>query len=209
MAHWLTQVVLKRQSNVPEDDVVNTYHWDVDVTDELAQSEAVGNLLESFYQTIDAYLSTFIAGTGNVVKFFDMADPEPRVPFRTREIDLSGADFGTGLLPAECAICLSFQAPPASGVNQARRRGRVYLGPISSQAVTGGASDVRIPVTVRENILDAFQFTVASAAASGAELCVYSRASDSLAGVEQLWIDNAVDIQRRRGTRPSERSVFP
>lgn len=210
MAHWLTQVHLERNTHVPEDAFVNTLHWVLDDTDPLAQSDDIADAIEAFYSVSKNYLSHFVALSGNVVKFYDMGDPEPRVPFRTRELDLTDGSFGTGELPCECCICVSFQAPPESGVNQARRRGRIYFGPISLEALDEGTGDMVVSETAMEEIATAFAVMVSNANTNaGAQLVVYSRVGAVTTPVEQVWVDNAVDIQRRRGSRATERFIWP
>lgn len=208
MTHWLTQISLDRSTHVPADRIVNTLHWDVTVTDELTQSESLASILETFYSTISPVLSDLVSpDDGNTIKFFDMSDPEPRVPFRDREFVITD-DFGTGRLPAECCICISFHGDPVSGANMKRRRGRIFIGPISPDAVNVEGGDVRVDLTERTLLAESFEEMVGAAALVGAELCVFSRADSALYGVVGGWVDNAVDIQRRRGSTATARTTF-
>lgn len=130
------------------------------------------------------------------------------------------------------AICLSFQGATGSGVNMRRRRGRVYLGPLAGTVVDASTSGTEITAAARSTIA-----TAAAALAHGpdvgdARLAVFSRATANItdglpvdanepaigysdaalsAGFEDVvsgWVDNAFDIQRRRGVQASARTTW-
>lgn len=214
------QVTIPRVTGVPEDAFTNTWYFDGDdLGGPIADGgyhDTVMTLLGNFYHAIDQFLCG-MAGTVATVKIYDMRDPEPRIPER---IDTIALTLGTGdWMPAEVALCLSFQAAGASGVNQARRRGRVYLGPIDHDATyTQNLGDVRPTSTCRDAIAAA-----AGALRDGADTTFGSHVSwavysptldvvgtidDAFNDVDNGWVDNSFDTQRRRGSAPSLRSLF-
>lgn len=212
------QVTIPRATGVPEDAITNTWHFDGDDVNETdaAYHSAVMSGLTTFYNSIDQFLSGMASPTATV-KIYDMRDATPRVPEFTGTIALT---LGTGLwMPAEVAICLSFQAAAASGVNQARRRGRIYLGPIDHDATyTQNLGDVRPTSTCRDAIAaaaDTLHNGIALPVTGQVKWAVYSPTTDvtdtidnAFNDVDNGWVDNAYDTQRRRGVAPTLRSLF-
>lgn len=215
------QVTIPLDSALPEDSFVNTFYFDGDDTlGEDLDSEyhsVVYNLLQTFYQSIDAYLANSVASPATL-KIYDMRDPLPRVPEFTGTIPLT--DSAQPPLPSEVALCVSFQADPVSGVAQARRRGRVFIGPLPSTAsfavVTAG--QLRPHTALVGAFADA-----ANAMADGADTvggshvswAVYSPTLDAIGTIDDAfndvtngWVDNAYDTQRRRGAAPSSRTLW-
>jgi len=212
-----SQVTLQNESAIPEDHCTNTWYFDCDDGNtETNCLDVIDGILTTFYVALQDRISDHIV-TPLIAKHYDMRDPLPRVPKRTTNIAISRAGVD-GLLPNEVALCMSFQAAAASGVNQARRRGRIYIGPLSS---TGNLSD-----TVGECRPSAA--LLADVAAAGTELlvnhalfsgsakwAVYSPTTDitqslddSFNDVANGWIDNAFDTQRRRGRDATARTLF-
>jgi hypothetical protein len=112
-------------------------------------------------------------------------------------------------LPPELAICVSFRAALASGVNAARRRGRVYIGPLSDNAREGGG-DPQVASAARIALAqDADDLLTASNASADWSWGVYSRTDGILRPVVAGWVDDAFDVQRRRGLEPTTRSTYP
>lgn len=215
------QVSIPRITGVPADAFTNTWYFDGDdyvgATDDWYH-DGVMSLLTAFYQSVDQFLCG-MAGPTATVKIYDMRDAEPRVPER---IDTIALTVGNGdWMPAEVAICLSFQAAAASGTNQRRRRGRIYLGPIDHDATyTQNTGDVRPTSTCRDAIAAAAGvlrdgYNTGAPADSSIRWAVYSPTTDIASSVDDAfndvdngWVDNAYDIQRRRGVAPSLRSLF-
>lgn len=204
------QVRLHHSSALPEDDAINTFHFQSEVAGRSVSDDwtAIYNALTAFYGSIDTYLSRELSGQPTVT-IYDLSDAEPRVP--TLELNMTGVSFpaSDNALPEEVALCLSFQGVAVSGEPQARRRGRVFLGPINGSANT---VDGR-PTT-------SFLNAVATAAGvlvdiSGPSWVVYSRTDDPTPGVDSVaplvnngWIDNSFDTQRRRGQAPTARTTW-
>lgn len=208
MAFIRTQVRLKRVGALPEDDIVNTWHVDSDNAAS-AVIEDWHDRLQLFYEQMSAEVFSPLL-TGDIsMASYNLEDDEPRVPFATREDDM-GTPTGQPL-PAEVAACLSMRAEYESGVNRARRRGRIFLGPCKATIATAEGPDVRINSSGYQAIIEAAQ-DLSVAPAGGARMAVYSRRedqtetlADSFNDVVAFWVDNAFDTQRRRGARATLR----
>jgi hypothetical protein len=201
------QVAIPRVSGgASEDTIVNTWGFDMDKDE--GTGNAVLSALLSFYTGLAAYLSPMQAwNSGGKAKFYDMTDAEPRVPWKESVFTFTGA-FGATTLPTECCIAMSFQGDPISGVEQRRRRGRIYLGPLFSGAV----STTNGLLTPAVTSLVVTQMTALEAASTAAASWTWGVISNtpSLNFVRATsgWVDNAVDIQRRRGYDATLRTVW-
>lgn len=201
------QVVIPNDNNLAEDAVVNT--WNFVALDGPGAITEISDQLEDFYTAWQTYRSSAYQWQLTRLKIYDQDEPAPRVPVYDAPLGLT-ADAAPNTLPHEVAICLSYQAERESGQNQARRRGRVYLGPFASAA--NNTSDGR-PATALVTALGvaARALLVASNSAPNSQWVVWSRTAPSPANtsaVDNGWIDNAFDTQRRRGMVASSRTVF-
>lgn len=217
---YLAQIVLFNDNGLPEDSSVNTWHFEIDdsvvsgdVEDVILNggdgpggpNVGIHPALEQFYDSVGGYLSTLLTGTGEA-KYYDLDDPTPRAPILVEPFDFGTT--GTGALPTEVALCISFQAVKVSGVSQASRRNRFYLGPLSTTAAATSTSrpDATATATM-DSAITAFYNTADGAPAWS--WVVYSPKLGSSADVDNGWIDNAFDTQRRRGLAPTTRVTFP
>lgn len=219
---WRAQVTIPNTSEIPEDAVQNTWHFDDDDDPVAAPEDTMGWIMEmltAFYQVVDAELFANSVGDTATVRFYDMAEPTPRLLLGTDTIPLTPSV--TDPLPGEVALCMSFAAAPLSGVNPARRRGRVYLGPVKQTAVSVINGQSRPNAGIRTAIA-----TAAGTMAEGIEhpgspglrcrWALYSPATqaggatigESFHDVVSGWIDDAWDTQRRRGAAPTARVTF-
>lgn len=204
MAIVLVQVALAHDSALPEDVTVNTWHCSTTLTDGAVGAQNFIDDLKTFYTAIDnTVLGVTIAGPA-LFKAYDLADPLPRVPIVE---DSQALTSGSQVLPQEVALCLSYQAAPISGVNQASRRGRVFLGPIYMGACN---PDTGRPETAQlTTIATAADALLAAANADTTyDWVVYSPTNDTVAIVDNGWIDNAFDTVRSRGVAPTARTIF-
>jgi hypothetical protein len=211
------QVTFPRINGVPADAITNTWYFDGDdgFANDADYHGGVLDALQTFYSSIDQYFSQAITNEATL-KIYDMRDPEPRVPEFVDTINLTlGSDQW---LPAEVAVCLSFQAAATSGVSQRRRRGRIYLGPINQAVVTAVAGDLRPSSTPLGVITAAAEnLMVTDVVGEGSiRWAVYSPTTDLTSSVDDAfndvasgWADNAFDIQRRRGASSTYRATFP
>lgn len=225
MVTVLTMSVLRAQatiqliSGLPTDVVVNNFHFGTTGDDDLAAAAEVSLAVRNFYTAngpdgqdpIATILSSEVkTGPGNlVVKVYRMNDAIPRVPLLV--------DAGTVLvpgvqgLPAEVAICASFQGVKLSGQFQGRRRGRVFIGPLEAGTVTVFPDGARPSAAARSIISEAMRgLSAASLAAPAWSWIVYSKLNglNDTVGVANGWVDNAFDTIRSRGPRPNAREIW-
>lgn len=208
-------------SGLPEHGIVNTFYFVHDLMSpgDLQGDEALtlAQVVIDFYDvasagnnSIDSYLAgQAMATQRHTVKVYDMADSEPRAPKITHTTAGGAANNVNGMLPSEVALCLSYRAALVSGTNAARRRGRVYLGPMS--ALSDEPSNVtgfnRPSLNVRNAVVGSADKLKDDAADEGWVWCVRSGGGganpeavpDVYTPIQYAWCDDAWDTQRRRG----------
>lgn len=218
------QVTIPLDSGIPEDALVNTLYFDGDedldgiATDADYHTTAFG-AVQAFYQAIDTVCLANNVGTDATVKIYDMRDPEPRVPEFIDTFSLTPENAPA--LPNEIAVCLSFQALPVSGVPQARRRGRIFIGPwvdaVGAVSIINGQS--RPSLAARQTIAAAAQSMKQTDLPIGiggsVRWAVYSPTTDLTSSVDDAfndvdngWLDDAFDVQRRRGAGATARETW-
>ena len=215
------QVVLPFRTNLPGDAITNTFHFGVD--DALGMIPATVDLipaLTAFY--LDAYdigMAAYVNLPACHINFYDMSTPAPRIPYIDTTI---GAQFGTNMttsttpVPTEVAAVLSFEATPVAGQNQARRRGRVYLGALSTGMLTNASSTAPFfPIFNTTFITDVVEsaesnlLSLVTSSSGDIQWAVRSEVNDSAYIIAQGWVDNSPDTQRRRGVLATARTLWP
>lgn len=237
MSTLLCQVVFAHLSGLPENNVVNTFvlQGAGPVGDDVNDAHAA---LLDFYNTdhvsggddpslrsIGAIMSDEISRIGSFVNYYDISlhiDGSPHgspVDVRTFALDPS---LSATRLPSEVAICLSFRgaygtadedvpagAPgPVGNIHErARLRGRVFIGPLVATGLSVEGADQAQHISTQGRL------TVAQAALRlrnnvDLDWLVWSRTNGSVVQVTQGWVDDAFDIQRRRGPDSLTRTTF-
>lgn len=195
-------VIIKSVSNLIEDASTNTYHFDADTVGDLA---AINTQLQLAYQAMRTHYSNLMSQNGHEIKWYRLSDAKPRAPVRIDTFNFTTAPAGPPL-PTEVAMVVSFQGQKSSGQPQARRRGRVFLGPLPTTAIDGSAY---IASVTRLAALNAFAALLdASQLATTWKWAVYSTVNGTGVPVDNGWIENAFDTQRRRGRIATSRNVF-
>ena len=199
------QVKILKDSLIPEDAVTNTFHF---VRTDLAAWSAadfavVKGWLTTFYTTLGPSMSNDLnTGAPFQVKAYNQGDNKPRAPAFEDSFSPTGSWGGTASAD-ELAVVLSFQAAKVSGIPQARRRGRLYIGPIV------GGQGARPSSTVVNNVKLAGQGLMNSSILHATmRWCVYSPTSNGFGYVASGWVDDAWDVQRRRGLKAISRNTF-
>ena len=198
-------VILPMDSAIPRDVAIN--NWHATMGDIGTGCTAMALALGAFYQGIRTLLSAHIDHANIRAKFYNWDEPEPRAPVSESLLGVTGP-LGSGTVPHELAVCLSFQGDRQAGRVQSRRRGRVYIGPLQSAIAT---FDGLVDVTLRDTLNTAAgTFLTASAESSAWTWVVHStrNAASPDTPVTNGWVDNAFDIQRRRGTDATSRATF-
>lgn len=207
------QAVIERVNHVPADAIVNTWHFDSDQTFDEDADDTLDRLKQFYTDIFGGSIIGSLASGKVDYKVYDMADPTPRVPRITST--QTGLNVAGSSLPGECSVVLSFQAAKVAGVAQARRRGRIFLGPISANAVELTNGDMQVKAAHRDVIAAAAADLAHGPDAGDARLAVYSPTidaggtlDDAFSDVVDGWVDNAVDIQRRRGAKATTRTTW-
>lgn len=209
------KVTFTATTGLPEDQVVNTFHFGPVGGPNPASATIAGELID-FYnglhgaqvQRIGAWMSNFLSRNADTasIDLYDMSDPSPRQPIYTDTFTLTAAASSNGL-PTEVALCVSWKADVASGEDARRRRGRNYIGPLDSSA---SVTTLGIPRPSTQLISD-LALAGLGLMTGSSDLRIYSTAvpgSPAAYPVTSGWVDNAFDTQRRRGVDPSSRSTF-
>lgn len=204
----ITRVVvnLPYYTNVPEDVATNTFYFASVATPDAAARTAIALRLSTFYNAIDAYLSPIIIAGSVTATFYNMADTPPRAP--VADLALATLTLGAAGYAEEAACALSYHAVAVSGESAARRRGRIFIGPLADASVTNGTT------TNFSSPGPAMRSAIAAAAAVLADQsepyqwAVYSTVDNIARQITGGWVDNSLDTQRRRGRRPTSRDVW-
>jgi len=205
-AQWIFQAA----SNRPEDGVTNTTHWYKGGAQ--FDYENIRDMLVDFYSEIPDGASNSLTDfmtdkglSGNwQLKIYRLTDDKPRAPVYTSQgsFELTSQDC----LPAEIALVMSFQAEPESGLTQARRRNRIYLGPfgVTANKDIGRPADLLV-----ETMLFAGKaLLIAQDQSITWGWHIYSPTQNAHYPVASGWVDNAWDSQRRRGVESTLRGGF-
>lgn len=216
----LAQAVLTSVSGLPEDNCINTFHVEYDGALGPTDAQTIATAVQNFYNVAQTdgnkvchFISDAISRVADAcrVKVYDLSDPEPRAPVLEDPWTL-GAEALTNQLPHEVAIALSYRGAVESGANMARRRGRIYIGPLTTAAAQSTIAQCRPATIVATTLLDAADDLQSELVADTKAWVVYSRIDDEPHIIEHCWVDDAFDIQRRRGVAPTSRTtrtVFP
>jgi hypothetical protein len=162
-----------------------------------------GGALPSGADSLSGYLSGYLA---NVIQFRwvdweDTTNTSHELPSTTI------AARTVNNMPEEVATCVTFTCDPYGGHRRQSFYNRVYLGPLATSINGGGGTTPSRPTEAfRLDVVDAYSRLRAELDDIGldaARHAVYSPKHDSSGVVTGGWIDNAWDIQRRRGIDPT------
>jgi hypothetical protein len=197
------QVILKTFTNVPADYASNTWHFSTvsGLTTALA-SDIVADLA-AFYVAISSKLSPVISSTTEV-KLFNLDDPVPRQPFEPGWGFTLGGRSAGGIAEEVALVLSSHAALP----HTARRRGRVFLGPLGTSAIDNSTSSAwskvnAATITAVKNAAIALRDSPTAPAWT-----VYSPTANLASDVTGGWVDDSPDTQRRRGHKASSRNIW-
>jgi hypothetical protein len=156
---------------------------------------------------LQTFLSKSLAGTAEV-RFYNRADSPPRTPYHTDTTSVAFTPPDETPLPREVALCLSMHADLSSGVERARRRGRIYIGPCNINILPASHTDFHVSATAVNTLAQAAAALTTELDGHGIALEVWSETDGVGRAVQGGWVDNAYDIQRRRGNGPSARTLW-
>lgn len=219
MGDVLAQVTIPHDSNLPKDAVVNTWHFWVSGDPETANGADMStpfpewcfNAVKHFYNPATGTgpgdsISTAYQPANSRFKLYDLGDAQPRIPFLDVTMDI-GSGSGAAPLPEEVAVCLSYHTVFVSGSPKARRRGRIFLGPFTTSVLNLDVGNTVVDPTF-VNLIKNRAIELMDDSSDQAYWAVYSSVDNASRAVSGGWVDNAFDIQRRRGRAAASRSVF-
>lgn len=186
--------------------VVTTTHWiAADPVNQDALDEIAARLVAA-YDIIEDYRSQL--GTPARLLIYDLDEPEPRLPIYD-ELLTAGVATGNQSIPAQVCAVLSYRGQYSSGTNRARRRGRMFIGPLAPAAIAipTNPNPVLLSTDFVGFLLD---FGQALATPIGSEPVLWAQYSPTDAVphvVTEISVDRSPDIQRSRkppGNRTSE-----
>ena len=213
MADVRALAIFHGPSGLAADDIVNTFHFST-VDDYADLASRAAEKIVQFYTNVSAggvqvnpivyYFSPWVQTTWEI-RTYDLAQAKPRVPIIT-EYTMTGRPAGGGL-PEECAVALSYHGNPPNG---ARRRGRIYLGPLATWG--GTQATATAPARPHNDLVR----DVCVSAHELAEDPVFdvgwsirsSLPAQNFVRITGGYVDNAFDTQRRRGPDPDGRTTF-
>lgn len=206
MAIIRAQVRLPFLSGVPEDIATNTFHFFTTADPPgLTEFEEVEDRIQAAYLFAGPYLSSIVSRSGGTVRMYLLEDPEPRQPVYEGLVPLPAANTAASL-PSEVALVLSFRGPFTSGAANARRRNRVYIGPLTEDASTSSSGVAARPDPLFMDALLSFGAALADdIGGTTVRWNVYSPTDGTTFGVIEEWVDNEFDTQRRRGLQATLR----
>lgn len=219
----LVRSVMHNKTGLPADDVIND--WAFHFTNPLSQAnmDIVFQFIDDFFnvgdgvlQAVGGYIGDSIdrAATHQMdfykIQAGNLGAPVYSVPW----LGPIAAGVNTNL-PSEVAAVASFHATLV-GLSEevgttrprARRRGRVYIGPLTTEVYSQIEDNPRLNAA----FTDALRFAMAelrdatnTTFGAGFGWSVWSRADQTLRPVVGGWTDDAFDTQRRRGVLANTR----
>lgn len=199
------QVSVPMVSTVTEDTITNTWHFTATSTSEGVLAEIKAALVD-FYEDMDNHKGDNALWTSARVKLFDLSETPPRVPIDDAGLTLSTPPTNTPV-PHEVSAVLSFHGEYVSGASQARRRGRIYFGPISTGSIDTTTGQLSAGIVSALATAGGALLTTSNTASDWAWV-VYSPTAGTGYPVVGGWADNAPDVQRRRGLKATTRTTF-
>lgn len=190
----------------PSQNTSNTWYFMGAIGSSTADDLAEIHLrLEAFYTGIDNLIyPAQIVGSTATETYYDMSDPEPRTPIGSNTIALSPS--ASAAYPSDVSICLSYRADYPSGANRARRRGRVYLGPVASTvSVFVSQQGQRVAPAVVTALL-ARAVDLQTTAVTPITWAMWSETDGVARPIVEASVDNQLDTRRSRDNAASTRT---
>lgn len=208
------QITIPYFTGLPEDVIQNNLYF-IYVPETEPDFGILTPKITTFYNsmyagtTVGLSWAPWVNRAGVEIKFYNLADPLPRAPISITHPTFTGVQLSTSTVTPEQAVVLSFQGAKLSGETQARRRGRIFLGGIGGNISAGNASSFPIFAdTILQGICNAADAFWTSCLTDDFNWVIYSRTNNGTVPIDNGWVDNAFDTQRRRGNAPTARKTF-
>lgn len=217
MAPQRVTLTVPRDTALPGDESVNTFHFSTGLGGGVfteAESVTVADLIRDFFtvqgpdsvNSLNTYMSQVSNPAAAVIRFYDLNTPEPRIPYQEHTRNLG--PFGGGApMAEEVALCLSYRTDLVSGTNQARRRGRLFIGPLAASAAEVSNGRSRPTTAMRTTLLYAGRNLQNGIRGIGLnnDWVIWSPTDQEEHVISHLWVDDAWDTMRSRGPKASLR----
>lgn len=195
-----------------EHTATNTFYFrgDDPLTTEV---EDVGELLArlaAFWNEIRLLLPQAIFGTSQspTVLVYRMSDATPRLPIYEDQPDNYTLGAGTAY-PSDIAICLSYRGEYSSGQPRARKRGRLFIGPvIASTGAVATNEGIRVTTAARTDLLDGAE-KLALEVLTSLKWVQWSETDQTWNTIVEASVDNQFDTRRSRDRLTSTRELRP
>lgn len=202
----LVQITIKTADAIPENFITNTFAVTGDV-DSPTDSLALMGCFKTFYDAIrGAIYPSTVAQNNHEFKLYIAGGPKPNYPLYENVWNFATALSGNPL-PSECAVCLSYAGVRIPGLAQARRRGRVYLGPCKDTLNSVGRP-LQASLTAILAAAQVLKDNIDDVPSAGA-WAVWSPTNESAVALTDAWMDNAWDTQRSRGLIRTLKTMVP
>lgn len=220
----LVRVIMEATSGLVEDQIVNDFAFSRSLEPSEAQLLEVFDKIDKFYNSVEVdanalagYMSTVINRSAtHRMDFYKIQTGDLGAPIWSEPWLGPGGALGTGNLPNEVAAVLSFHGelgglPEEFGAirPRARRRGRIYLGPLRDNAITAvGSAPPKLSSAFRDDMANAANVLRLKNETSWGDWSVWSRSGEQLHAIVGGWTDDAIDSQRRRGAAATARATW-
>lgn len=204
------QVAIQDSNTLSRDRFVNNLYFTQIDSASVLDPFTISTAIKDFYSVsagIGAYLSPTFAATLSTIKFYDMNEPLESPPVAQYVLPMGA---GTGApLPSEVACCLTFHGIPQDGLTPRQSwRGRIYIGPLSTNAMdTGIGGESRPKGAFALALTQAGKMVHDECVVGNSQWVIASKARQKLYPVSIFSVDNAWDTQRRRGVSPTTSTV--
>jgi len=226
MAIVRVQRISMPKSGQPEDQTVNSLYFSVGGTTadpDATTCQTIATELDTLFNTavgagnaIRFYLAESTMATQRVTyKFYNMDNPSPRVPIAQPVAQNLTPVIATTPYPSELACCLSFRGLLISGVPAGRRRGRIFIGPLNTAAsgiVSTGSGQPLISGGLQTALTAGANRLHDNLLVANITWGIYSPTSrgggpalNGFVPITTCWVDDAFDVQRRRGVKATSR----
>jgi hypothetical protein len=219
----LVRAEMQAASGLPADRIINDFAFraagapsTTDVDNMFAAVDHFYRTAQSLGKAVGAFISRQVNRSAtHTLSAYHIVAGDLGSPFREDPwLGPVAPEVTTGL-PTEVAAVLSFHADLTGVVEEsgstrpkARRRGRIFVGPLTVTAVDTSTPpfklDSGLNLTLREAAVDLMD----EADADSVPWCVWSRSDTTLRPVVGGWTDDAPDTQRRRGFAATTRVVW-
>lgn len=219
----LIRAQMEASTGLPADRVINDFAFSDSTAQSGAEITALFAMVSGFYRntqvsgaSLGSRLSNYInRGATHELQAYRIVAGALGSPLQTEDWLGPTTAAGADGLPAECAAVLSFHANltgvlEESGATRprARRRGRLFIGPLGTTALTLSTAPYYLNSTFLSIMREAAVELYDAATAVSTPWAVWSRTDATVRPIVAGWTDNAPDTMRSRGPKANVRTAW-